>query len=107
MAKTDLSKMDLNELQELQKDVAGTIAQFEQNRRQEARNALEAQAKEMGYTLAELTDGRSKRKSSAPQKPKYRHPENDAMIWSGRGRQPAWFKEAVETGTKPESMLID
>ncbi|WP_083481210.1 H-NS histone family protein [Jannaschia donghaensis] len=41
-----------------------------------------------------------------PVKPKYRHPENEAMTWSGRGRQSASFKDAMEAGNKPESMLI-
>ncbi|WP_354540899.1 H-NS histone family protein [Roseovarius sp. MBR-6] len=29
---------------------------------------------------------------------KYRHPENPALTWSGRGRKPQWFVEALDAG---------
>ncbi len=30
--------------------------------------------------------------------PKYRHPENTEITWSGRGRKPAWIVEGLEAG---------
>lgn len=107
MAERDLSTMDLSELQTLRKDVDKAIAQHKKNKWDNARDALEAKAKELGFRLAELAGEKTKKKPSSPVNPKYRHPENDTMTWSGRGRQPAWFREAVEAGAKPESMLID
>lgn len=50
------------------------------------------------YSLAELvgTDSKAKR---APVAPKYRHPENPAVTWSGSGRKPKWFVDALAAGT--------
>ena len=52
-----------------------------------------------------LTGGKVK-KARASSPPKYRHPENPSLTWSGRGRQPAWYKELVEAGTSEEDLLI-
>ncbi|TNC65794.1 H-NS histone family protein [Rubellimicrobium roseum] len=37
---------------------------------------------------------------------KYRDPANAANVWSGRGRSPRWYEEALRAGTPPEAMLI-
>ncbi|MDZ4066259.1 MAG: H-NS histone family protein, partial [Tabrizicola sp.] len=37
---------------------------------------------------------------------KYRHPENAALTWSGRGRKPNWFIDALVDGTEPEDLAI-
>ncbi len=48
----------------------------------------------------------SKRKPRAKVEPKYRHPQNAELTWSGRGKQPTWLKEALESGLTLEEMLI-
>jgi DNA-binding protein H-NS len=35
---------------------------------------------------------------SAPIALKYRHPESPELTWSGRGRRPAWIRDALEAG---------
>lgn len=105
MAQKDLSKMKLEELKQLRKDVEKAIASFQDRKRAEARKALEAVAKEHGMSLEDIVGGRKKgKKAKAPAK--YRNPANDDETWSGRGRQPAWFKDAVAKGKKPESLAI-
>jgi DNA-binding protein H-NS len=37
---------------------------------------------------------------------KYRHPENDDLTWTGRGRAPAWFQALIDAGHSEESLLI-
>jgi DNA-binding protein H-NS len=71
--------------------------------RKEALAALEATAGEHGFALSELVDG-AKTKSKSP--PKYRHPENAELTWSGRGRKPKWFSELPEAGRTPEDLEI-
>jgi DNA-binding protein H-NS len=46
------------------------------------------------------------RRSSGRSEAKYRHPENSEITWSGRGRQPGWFKDAIEAGKSPNSMAV-
>lgn len=38
--------------------------------------------------------------------PKYRHPENEELTWTGRGRAPAWFQALLDAGHAKESLLI-
>jgi len=38
-------------------------------------------------------------------KNKYRNPKDHTKNWSGRGRRPKWFSEAVEAGASEESLL--
>ena len=104
MAKFDLDKLSLKELQALEKKIANAIVSFEQNRRKEALVAVKAKAKEFGFSLADLTGSHGKQQTTSA--PKYRHPDDPTQTWSGRGRKPIWFKEAVDGGMSPETMLI-
>ncbi|EAQ01206.1 HNS family histone-like protein [Pseudooceanicola batsensis HTCC2597] len=105
MANIDLNSMDLSELKSLRKDVDAAIKTFEDRKKKAALAELEAKAAEMGFSLNDLTgSGGGRGRKVNP--PKYRHPENDALTWSGRGRQPDWYKEQVSKGTAPEDLLI-
>ena len=106
MTTFNLDAYSLAELKTLHKDVTKAIAEFSDRKKTEAMQALEAHAKELGFSLAELTGGKKTRKSSGPGGAKYRHPENADVTWSGRGRQPGWFKSALEEGKSPESMSV-
>ncbi|MCI5095115.1 MAG: H-NS histone family protein [Rhodobacteraceae bacterium] len=105
MSAIDLDSLELGELKELQKDVAKAIASFEARKLKEARAKVTAAAQELGYSLEELVGGKAKGTKPAAT-PKYRHPENAELTWSGRGRQPAWFKEAVAGGVSPDDLEI-
>ena len=105
VSKIDLEKLSLEELQELQKDVVKTIASFEARKRQEARDQVTALAQELGFSLEELVD-RKARKPKAAVATKYRHPKDPSLTWSGRGRQPAWFKTALANGSSLEELEV-
>lgn len=106
MAIPKIDKLSLAELQSLKKMVDKAIGQFEVRKRKEALAAIEAKAKEMGFSLNELT-GKPKGTAKAPASaPKYRHPENASMTWSGRGRQPGWIKEGLASGKSLEDFAI-
>ncbi|HCL63693.1 MAG TPA: transcriptional regulator [Rhizobium sp.] len=105
MADCDLESLSLGELKKMQKDVAKAIATFEDRQKAEARAKVEAVARDLGYSLAELvgTDSKTKR---APVAPKYQNPENPAVTWSGRGRKPQWFVDALAAGTTAGDLEI-
>lgn len=105
MSVIDLDSLELEELKKLQKDVAKAITSFEARKLKEARATVTAAAQELGYSLEELVAGKAKGTKSVAA-PKYRHPENAELTWSGRGRQPAWFKEAVAGGATPDDLEI-
>ena len=106
MTQIDLHSLSLKELKQLQRDVERSIASYEDRQKSEARAKLEEQARAMGFTLAELLEGVEVKKTRAPAQAKYRHPENPALTWSGRGRKPQWFSAAIAAGKTPEDLSI-
>lgn len=104
MSEMDLSTLSLDELKSLQARVTRAIDTYEDRKRREALLAVEAKAKEMGFSLGDLY--MASKKASQPRPAKYRHPENPDLTWSGRGRQPQWYKDALEAGASPEDFMI-
>jgi DNA-binding protein H-NS len=105
----DLNDLSLNELKKLRSDVDKAISSYEDRLKKDALAAAQAAAKEHGFDLGELLYGTaSKRKPKVTVAPKYAHPENSSLTWTGRGRQPKWIKEALGSGKMPtmlETML--
>ena len=106
MAKFDLSGMSLDELKSLKKDVESAIAGYEDRRRKEALAAAKEAASQAGFSLDELVGRKRTRKSPKAAAPKYAHPENPELTWSGRGRRPAWIAEGLAQGKSLEDYLI-
>jgi DNA-binding protein H-NS len=105
MADFNLEALSLKELRQLQKALAQAISTYEDRHKAEARVKLEAIAKEMGYALADLI-GVEVKTTRAPAVAKYRHPENTAVTWSGRGRKPRWFVDHINAGRDPSELAI-
>ena len=105
MADFDLETLPLSELKKMQKDVAKAIFTFEDRQKTEARTKVEAVARDLGYTLAELV-GTETKTPRAHGPAKYRHPENPALTWSGRGRKPRWFTDALAAGKTEDELAI-
>ena len=103
----NLSDMSLAELNKLAKNVEKAIETYQERQRKEALAAAEAKAKEMGFTLAELVSFNGDKKFRTVSPPKYRHPENAEITWTGRGRQPEWMKSALAEGRTKDEFLID
>lgn len=105
MASIDLNSMSLSELKDLQRDVNRAIATFEDRKKKEALAVLEEQARKLGFSIAELTGAKLAR-TRAPATAKFANPADRSETWSGRGRQPRWFSDAIAAGTSPESLMI-
>lgn len=103
MNKQDLGQLSLDELKGLQKEVAVAIDTYRERQKDEARRVLDEKAREMGFKLDELLGGGSKRKGKVSPV-RYRHPENMALTWTGRGRRPNWVVAALEEGRTLEEM---
>jgi DNA-binding protein H-NS len=105
MADFNFEAMSLKELRQLQKDLAKAISTYVDRHKAEARAKLDAIAKEMGYSLADLI-GVEVKSTRAPAVAKYRHPENAALTWSGRGRKPQWFADHINAGRDPSELAV-
>jgi DNA-binding protein H-NS len=107
MARTsDLDKMTLAELSEMELRIARAKAEKRDGERAELRKKVTEFAKEHGYDIHELVGGRGKRgKGSVAIK--YRDPKNHENTWTGRGRMPRWMTAATKGGkVKREDFLI-
>lgn len=104
MAK-NLEKMSHKELAQLATEVESAMAAAKKRDKIEARKAAEAAAAQFGFTLADLIPASGKASKSAGA-PKYANPDNPAQTWTGKGRQPQWYKAAIENGTDPSTLEV-
>ena len=104
MTNIALETMSLSDLKKLKKDVDKAINTYEERQKAELASELDAIAREKGFTLSELSATSRKRKTTAA--PKYRHPENPSITWSGRGRRPKWIVEALDNGKSLDDLRI-
>ena len=103
----NLEDMSLEELKSLQKDVNKAIDNYEKRMRDLAKQELESIALEkFGFKLEELVSDKSSKKTKKPVAPKYQHPENPSLTWSGRGRKPKFVLEHLDNGGSLDDLLI-
>jgi DNA-binding protein H-NS len=103
----DLAEMSLKDLKKLERDVAAAINGYDSRTKGAAIAELEAHARQLGFSLAELTGTEiSVKRHRSPAAAKYRNPENHSDTWSGRGRKPRWFEAALAAGTKVSDLMV-
>lgn len=94
----NLGTLSLKELKQLQRDIERSIKSFEERQRKEAVAKLDAVAREMGYTLADLIGAPSRapsRRRRSRGEPRYANPDNPSQTWTGMGRKPGWMIKAI------------
>jgi DNA-binding protein H-NS len=104
-----LEKLSYAELAELRSRVDRLMLEKQDTERTELRERISALAKEHGFDLRELLDGRRKGKGKGRGGVaiKYRDPKNPENTWTGRGRTPRWMVAALKGGkAKKEDFLI-
>ena len=112
--KFDLKNMSRKELEKLKADVDKALDKANEKDKKAARDAAAKAAASFGFDLTDVVEGaapkKTRRKSSGPAKPKgtakYRNPADANQTWTGRGRQPEWFKAEVGKGTDPKTMEV-
>ena len=105
MAK-NLEKMSHQELEKLRMDVDAALVAAKKRDKKEARKAAEAAAAQFGFTLAELMSGTAPKSVSKGGVAKYANPANPSQTWTGKGRQPQWYKDAIAAGTDPATLEV-
>ncbi len=105
----DLTKQSLKQLEKLASDIEKELSARAKKKIADARKAAEAAAKKHGYSLKELlgdAPGSKKGKAKSGLPAKYKDPSDPKKTWSGRGRQPDWYKKAIAAGKKPEDLAV-
>lgn len=111
---SDLKTMSRKELEKLLTDVKKALQATQARDRRNARKAAERAAAEFGFSLNELDDPKpakapkvkAAKKPKKTSKPKYADPSDASRTWTGKGRQPNWFRAQVEKGIDPSTLEI-
>jgi DNA-binding protein H-NS len=101
----DYNALSLDQLKEINKKSAAAISSYENRQRKEAVSKATEIAKAAGFSSLEEMMA-SQPAKAAKAKPKYRHPDNPEMTWSGRGRKPSWIVEALDAGKTLDDFAI-
>lgn len=104
----DLSTLSVAQLRDLQQRIPAELKQRETQEKDMVLNEVRAFAKARGYAIEDLLTKEAKVKAPSTNKVKvkYRHPENAALEWTGRGRKPKWVEAWVTDGGSLESLLV-
>lgn len=103
----NLKSMSRKELEKLACDVEKALRRMHRIELKKVRSEMEKLAAAHGVSLQDVF-GASKRGGAVKPKSvaKYANPADSSETWTGKGRQPTWFKEAIAAGKTPDSMAI-
>jgi DNA-binding protein H-NS len=104
-ANVDLSKLSLDELQTLARDVETEIVTRRETERERVLQQMRELAASIGTTPEELLGPGGKARAGKVEA-KYRHPDDPALTWTGRGKRPAWLTEALAAGKTLDDFVI-
>lgn len=100
----DLSKLEFTELVTLKADVENEIKRREVEEKSKAKKQIIELARAYGLSVEDVLS-----KTVAVRKPveaKYRHPSNNELTWTGRGRKPAWVQAWIDSGKSLEQLAM-
>lgn len=101
----DLSNMSVGDLRNLQDQIKQEMKKREHQEVAKAREQILAIAQSVGVPLKDLI-GAGARVKTGTVAVRYRHPDNAAQQWTGRGRQPKWVKEWVDGGKSLDKLRV-
>jgi DNA-binding protein H-NS len=103
----DLKNMTHNQLNDLIARAQARQGELRKERVIKLRDKIHALIKAEGYSFDDVFGGRAKpRRVIGKVKPKYRNPVNPEQTWTGRGKRPHWFNDALKSGKKEKDLLI-
>lgn len=101
----DLSKLSVEELQLLAQDIEAEIVTRRENERERVLTQMRELAGSLGLSLEDvLRQERGKSGGIVP--PKYRHPDDPKLTWTGRGKRPVWVGEVLASGKTLDDLKI-
>lgn len=106
MAAPNIDKLSYRELLDLQDRIAATIEQRKKQEKADVKRRMMEIASQSGFDLDELMGGKKGSRKGSKVAPKYRHPNDPTLTWTGRGRQPLWLAAELKKGRKLTSFKI-
>ena len=103
----NIENMSYAELTAMQTRIERAKVERQSAERAALKQKMADMAKEHGFDMRELFDGRMGKGKRGKVAIKYRDRSNPANTWTGRGRMPRWMTAATKGGkAKREDLLI-
>jgi len=103
----DIKNLNHNQLNDLISKAQQRQNELRKEKVVKLREKIHALIKAEGYAFEDIFGGRAKtRRSGGTVAPKYRNPANPEQTWSGRGKRPRWFNDALKAGKKEKDLAI-
>jgi DNA-binding protein H-NS len=104
----DIKNLNHNQLNDLISKAQERQTELRKEKVVKLREKVHAMIKAEGYSFDDIfggSRGKTKR-STGTVAPKYRNPGNAEQTWSGRGKRPRWFNDALAAGKKEKDLAI-
>jgi DNA-binding protein H-NS len=101
----DLKKMSMDALQDVITNAQDLMEKFEKDKKKEAIKKIQEIAAEVNLDVVIRESGKTI-KAGSKGIPKYRNPDNPKQTWTGKGKRPKWFLDAIASGMTPEDLEI-
>lgn len=105
----DIKNLNHNQLNDLINKAQQRQSELRKEKVGKLREKIYALIKAEGYTFEDIFGharaGKARRAGSTVA-PKYRNPADPEQTWSGRGKRPRWFNDALKAGKKEKDLAI-
>lgn len=103
----DIKNLNHTQLNELITKAQGRQTELRKEKVVKLREKVHAMLKAEGYAFDDVFGSpRKGKRTTTPVAPKYRNPANPTQTWSGRGKRPHWFNDALKAGKKEKDLAI-
>ena len=106
MAVPSVDKLSYKQLLDLQTRISKAIDARKQEEKLELKRRMTELAAASGFEIGEVLGKQRGVRKGSTVAPKYRHPKDPSLTWTGRGRQPNWLTAELKKGRKLDSFLI-
>ncbi len=105
-----LQELSLEELQKIIEEARLLLERKQKQKQEEVIRQIKELATQAGLEVEIRTKPRTEtkpiRRKGGKLPPKYRHPKDPSLTWTGRGQMPRWLQELVTQGHNREEFRI-
>ncbi|WP_130617709.1 H-NS family nucleoid-associated regulatory protein [Dyella amyloliquefaciens] len=105
----DIKNLNHNQLNDLISKAQSRQHELRKEKVAKLRDKIHALIKAEGFSFEDVfgqARGGKARRTGITVAPKYRNPADPEQTWSGRGKRPRWFNDALKAGKKEKDLAI-
>lgn len=103
----NLETLDFAELLQLKNDVDAEVRRREVEEKAKAKKQILEIAKAYGFSVEDVLGGKvAPVIGRKPVEVKYRHPDDESLTWTGRGRKPLWVVALLDSGVELDTLRV-